>query len=173
MILTLTYIDAQGFKRFLKVTWEPFEVQFQSIETRFIDHTNIVVRLANAEHHIHFYRKETQDKQREESENSRQRLRTTYYTNSGTDEKLDERRRKILKWFSVDDFDKIHESHFRKRFQGTGEWLLNDHRFITWRDGAQSRLLWCYGARKFPISIPTSMWLISMDRLQQAQVKRY
>ena len=66
MLLTLSYVDAQGFKRFLRVTWEPFEQQFQSIETRFIHHTNIVVRLANAEHQIHFYKKEIQDKQRQE-----------------------------------------------------------------------------------------------------------
>ena len=58
----------QGFKRFLRVTWEPFETQFQSIETRFIHHTNIVVRLAGAEHQIHFYEKETQEKQRKEGE---------------------------------------------------------------------------------------------------------
>ena len=67
--LTLTFTDAQGFKLFLRVAWEPFEAQFQSIETRFIHHTNIVVRLAGAEvsgHQIHFYKKETQDKQRQE-----------------------------------------------------------------------------------------------------------
>lgn len=62
------YIDAQGFKLFLRIIWEPFESQFQSIETRFMHHTNIVVRLANAEHHSHYYRKETQEKQREEGE---------------------------------------------------------------------------------------------------------
>ena len=59
----LSYIDVQGFKQFLKVTWEQFEQQFQSIETRFIHHANIVVRLANAEHQIDFY----QDKKRNDS----------------------------------------------------------------------------------------------------------
>ena len=64
----LSYIDAQGFKQFLRVTWEPFESQFQSIETRFIHHTNIVVRLAGAEHQIHFYNQEAQYKQKQEGE---------------------------------------------------------------------------------------------------------
>lgn len=55
-------LDAHGFKRFLRVTWEPFEAHFQSIEARFIHHTDIVVRLAGAEQQIHFYK----DKQRQE-----------------------------------------------------------------------------------------------------------
>ena len=56
LVLTImSYTDAQGFKRFLRVTWEPFEAEFQSMETRFTHHTNIVVRLAGAEHLIHYY----------------------------------------------------------------------------------------------------------------------
>ena len=58
----------QGFKQFLKITWEPFEAHFRSIETRFIHHTNIVVRLAGAEHQIHFYNQEAQYKQKQEGE---------------------------------------------------------------------------------------------------------
>ena len=50
--------------QFLRVTWEPFETHFQSIETRFIHHTNIVVRIAGADHQI----QEFQDKQRHKSE---------------------------------------------------------------------------------------------------------
>lgn len=55
--------DAQGFRLFLKVAWEPFEEQFQSIETSFIEHINIIVRLANVEHQI-LYKGESQDNQR-------------------------------------------------------------------------------------------------------------
>ena len=58
----------QGFKRFLRVTWDPFEAQFQSIENGFIHHTTVVVRLAGAEHQIYFYNKETQEKQKQEGE---------------------------------------------------------------------------------------------------------
>ena len=57
--------------------------------------------------------------------------------------------RKILKWLSPEDFEETHERHFRKRFETTGQWLLDDPRFKNWRDEAKSGLLWCYGARKF------------------------
>ena len=58
------------------------------------------------------------------------------------------KRRKILKWLSFDDFEETHERHFQKRFENTGQWLLDDPRFTGWRDGAKSSLLWCHGARK-------------------------
>ena len=54
-LTSLYSIDMQSFKLFLRVTWEPFEAHFQSIETRFIHHTDIVVRLAGAEYQIHSY----------------------------------------------------------------------------------------------------------------------
>ena len=60
----------------------------------------------------------------------------------------DKKHRDILRWLSPDDFEEIHDKHFRKRYKGTGQWLLNDHRFVNWRDNAQSCLLWCHGARK-------------------------
>ena len=63
-------------------------------------------------------------------------------------EAASEMRRKILKWLSVDDFEETHNRHFKKRFENTGQWLLDDPRFGRWRDEAQSSLLWCYGARK-------------------------
>ena len=57
-------------------------------------------------------------------------------------------RNTILEWLSPDDFEETQMRHLRKRFQGTGQWLLDDPRFQSWRDEVQSRLLWCYGARK-------------------------
>ena len=60
---------------------------------------------------------------------------------------IDERRRKILKWLSPDDFEEVHERHVKKRFPNTGQWLLDDPRFISWRDETQSSILWCHGAR--------------------------
>ena len=66
------YLDAQGFKRFLRVVWEPFEAKFQPIEAKFIHHANIVVRLASVEHQTcfqtYFYTKEAQDKRKQEGE---------------------------------------------------------------------------------------------------------
>ena len=65
-LISQSGIDAQGFLQFLRVTWEPFEARFQSIETKFMHHANIVVRLTSAEHQIYFYQKEAQDNQRQE-----------------------------------------------------------------------------------------------------------
>ena len=63
----------------------------------------------------------------------------------------------ILRWLSPDDFEGTHERHFRKRFENTGQWLLDDPRFISWRDGAQSSMLWCHGARR--LHLYTYMYL--------------
>ena len=54
-------------------------------------------------------------------------------------------------WLAPDDFEQTHESHLKKRFGQTGQWLLDDPRFIGWRDDAQSSLLWCHGARKLEL----------------------
>ena len=62
-----------------------------------------------------------------------------------------ETRRNILRWLSLDDFEGTHEKYFEKRFQSTGQWLLDHPEFIKWRDGTQSSLLWCYGARKYSL----------------------
>ena len=130
----------------MKITWEPFEAQFQCIEAKFIHHTRIVVRLAGNEDQRYLLQKEAQGKQGQEGEfcSHRSAFRTANL-------EIDKRRRKVLEWLSSHDFDETHERYFNKRFQNTGQWLLDDTRFRSWRDGAQSSLLWCYGARKLPI----------------------
>ena len=65
-----------------------------------------------------------------------------------TKEQAYEMRKKILTWLSPDDFEGTHQGHFKKRFENTGQWLLNDLRFRDWKDGTKSSLLWCHGARK-------------------------
>ena len=98
---------------------------------------------ASAEHQN--YQKEFQ-----ESEHYHYKLgiSATYINFWGVGEKHDEENRKILSWLSPDDFECTHEGHLRKRFEKTGQWLLDDPRFISWKNGPQSSLLWCHGARK-------------------------
>ena len=72
----------------------------------------------------------------------------TAQVNLEIDERL--RQREILRWLSPDDVEKTHERHYRKLFQSTGQWLLDDPIFINWRDDAQPGLLWCHGPRKLP-----------------------
>ena len=57
-------------------------------------------------------------------------------------------RRKILRWLSSNDFEETQERHFQGGLGNTSQWLLEDPRFRDWRDGQQSSLLWCHGARK-------------------------
>ena len=64
MLIIYSIKDSQGFKLFLRVAWEPFEEEFQSMETCIVGHINIVVRLANAEHQV-LYKTESQENQRE------------------------------------------------------------------------------------------------------------
>ena len=63
----------------------------------------------------------------------------------------DKTRRQTLQWLAPGDFEEAHEGHFKKRFGNTGGWLLDDHRFTSWKDKTQSSLLWCHGARKWPL----------------------
>lgn len=137
----------RGFKLFLRLTWEPFEVQFQSIEARFIHHADIIVRLADVEHKSNYYKKEIQNNQKQEGEGNPYD-NVPHFINAPVDLNTDERRREILRWLSSDDFEDTHYKHFKKRFGNTGQWLLDDVRFTKWKDEAQSSLLWCHGARK-------------------------
>ena len=52
---------------------------------------------------------------------------------------------------------KTHERHLKKRFERTGQWLLDDSRFRNWKDETQSSLLWCYGACKSQLYLELNM----------------
>ena len=106
----------RGFKHFLRITWEPFEARFRSIEAGLIHHVDTVIRLENVER-----------------------------------QEAIEIHGQILEWLSSDDNEETHEGHYEKWCENTGQWLLDDHRFISWRDKTQSSLLWCHGARKWKL----------------------
>jgi hypothetical protein len=59
-----------------------------------------------------------------------------------------EKRHKVLAWLSTIDYEETHQKHFKKRFKGTGQWLLEHHHFTTWKDASGPGLLWCHGMRK-------------------------
>ena len=130
-----------------------------------MSHTVAVVRLSNVDH-----QNRVLEYQRKEGESCRTylsircSLSIAIFINLEIDElrnktKEVERRRNILKWLSTDDFEETHDRHFKKRFENTGQWLLDDPRFRDWRDGTQSSLLWCYGARKSQLYLYLSMCL--------------
>ena len=156
--------------------WEPFEARFGSIEARFSNHTIAVVRLANVDSQFRAlehqkqateYQNQAREYQNQVLEYQKRQGKYLYdYEQSRSSinfeideirrleedtkkkEEAYEIRRQILQWLSPGDFEETHESHFKKRFENTGQWLLEDSRFRNWRDEAQSGLLWCYGARK-------------------------
>lgn len=130
----------QGFRLFLTCVWEPFEIEFQPIEERFINHIDIIVRLANVEHQI-LYKRETQGNQ------GGSHIYTGHIVQQLTMD-IDRTRREILQWLSQDDFEETHIRHYNKRCENTGQWLLDDSRLISWQDDVESSLLWCHGARK-------------------------
>jgi len=123
------FVDKHGnqshwvsFRIFLRVTWEPFEEHFGSLNTRFRNNAEIVVRTANG------------------AEHQRQRLKEE------RDE--DKNRRELLLWLSELDFNQDHDVIFKKRHPNTGNWLLDTQEYKDWDNANQSSLLWCYGHRK-------------------------
>ena len=59
----LFYLDVKGFKLFFNQIWEPFEAQFDSIETSFSNHALTIVHLANID-----YQNRTLEYQKKEGE---------------------------------------------------------------------------------------------------------
>ena len=58
--------DRTGFRLFLKITWEPFEMKFRPIEARFMHHVLVIVRTANATQTLQEYEYRAQRNLQEE-----------------------------------------------------------------------------------------------------------
>ncbi|KAJ7453133.1 ankyrin repeat-containing domain protein [Mycena latifolia] len=55
-------------------------------------------------------------------------------------------RDEIIKWYAPLNFFLRQADIFSTRQPGTGEWLLNDHKFRAWRS-SRGKILWCRGIR--------------------------
>jgi hypothetical protein len=55
----------------------------------------------------------------------------------------------FLDWISTADFEKVHDSIYAKKHNGTGNWLIEKEEFRTWFSSSKSSLLWCHGKRKY------------------------
>ncbi|KAI5843808.1 hypothetical protein DFP73DRAFT_594819 [Morchella snyderi] len=138
------FVDDKGnqsrwvsFRVFLQITWEPFEENFNSLHSEFRNHVKIVIRTASIEEY--------------------ERLRSEKLLEE--EEKEDKDRYKVLSWFSELDFDHDHNRIFSKRYQDTGEWLVNSPDFKQWDDSKKSSLLWCYGSPGVGKSVLASLVL--------------
>jgi hypothetical protein len=56
-----------------------------------------------------------------------------------------EKRTRILGWLSSEPYIQHHEQMKEDVLPGTGQWLLSDMVFRTWRNGSDSSLLWLHG----------------------------
>ncbi|CAF9932835.1 hypothetical protein IMSHALPRED_009001 [Imshaugia aleurites] len=63
------------------------------------------------------------------------------------DDRAVEEREKALNWLSTVKHEQKHHDVRMPRMDGTGEWLLNEVAFRSWRDNSRSRdnVLWCHG----------------------------
>lgn len=50
---------------------------------------------------------------------------------------------------SLIDPDDDHDRIYGKRYDKTGQWLLQNPKFKDWETSPATSLLWCYGGRKF------------------------
>ncbi|KAA8902670.1 ankyrin repeat-containing domain protein [Sphaerosporella brunnea] len=124
------FVDKDGkpsrwvsFRVFLRITWEPFEANFNSLDARFRESVQIVMRMADI---VEIQRQYT-----------REAMEAT--------EKEDEERRKLLQWLSEFNFDIEHDTVFAKRHLDTGNWLIESPMFEDWQTPSGSSILWCYG----------------------------
>ena len=71
----------------------------------------------------------------------------------------DREREKISEWLSTVNYQQLHSSIRRPRVLGTGQWLLEDIRFKSWRDliSPKERTLCCYGIQGSGKSILASL----------------
>lgn len=55
------------------------------------------------------------------------------------------KRTKILKWLSPEPYLQHHEQAKREVLPGTGQWLLSDPLFNSWKKESVSSILWLHG----------------------------
>ena len=70
----------------------------------------------------------------------------------------------LLSQMTTIDFDANHADISSRRTDGTGNWLLNNHEYISWRDENYCRTLWCPGLPGAGKTILTSLVIDSLRR---------
>lgn len=59
-------------------------------------------------------------------------------------------RKSFFTWLGPSiDADRDHDAILQKRYNGTGNWILERHLFQQWYESSTSQLLWCWGVRMY------------------------
>ncbi|KAL0944581.1 uncharacterized protein CTRU02_202468 [Colletotrichum truncatum] len=148
------FYDEDGKKRntavfALRTQYKDFDVRFGEVKTNFKLHLDALEKrrdMANIRK-----MRSVHDKVHDISEMLKHEYGGSRKGTDGESERdkqkiyQEERRRRFLDWLPSLNFGEIQESNFDRLVPGSGDWLLDHHKFQTWRDSANSDLLWVYG----------------------------
>ncbi|KAK5051870.1 hypothetical protein LTR84_002673 [Exophiala bonariae] len=84
-----------------------------------------------------------------------------------------QRQEKILNWISTILPANRHMTIQRQRRQGTGDWLLENSRYIDWKSSTQSCTLWMYGKAGYGKSILASKVINDIQKRCEAEKTRH
>ncbi|WYZ34302.1 hypothetical protein EsH8_I_000578 [Colletotrichum jinshuiense] len=127
----------------IQAQWKPFEEVFGNINSDIQHHLSVLEHSASAA----TFSAVTSLKKR------------------GEEELAARERKELLQWLSDVDFDGVQASVLRKRWPGTGSWLLDHDHFKSWlQDASGPPLLWCNGGPGTGKSVLSS---VVVDHLQQ------
>jgi hypothetical protein len=135
------FVDASGspkklqtLKAFTHTQWKPFQAEFGAIKTS-LDHRKALLAdtahlvLLKCQQGMQVVQKDMQTTQREIQKGE------------------------FLAWLSKHNFVYKQMKTLDARYQGTGGWLFQTPEYIHWTTSSKSEILWCYGKRKFHISV--------------------
>ena len=156
MLLTPSrYLGSTSVRQFWRAQCVPFDDEFGKLERQFQHHLSVIQHSSQAEQ-LNLIQKINQDAD-EELHRVRQRDKSKLYYLSilmtspplnTTD--IAEERKSCLNWISKHDCENEHDTILFKRYLGTGNWLIEHHKFQEWLSSLTFTILWCFGKRKHP-----------------------
>ena len=144
------FIDAKGnqlkwksLRAFMHQQWEPFEIEFATIEEDLKHQFDMLLHATQALHFDHT-RKADEARRREEESMT---ICSNILWSRFIDTYLGKERSAFLAWVSSIDFEQTHVTTFAKKHGNTCDWLIREPKYQQWLSGSTSALLWCSGKR--------------------------
>lgn len=132
-------LELGTFRTFFRVQWQPFDVKFGEIKSRFTHHLS-VLQISAQEQQLSLLNQQLETLGTGFMKADLERVRVQ------SKEQIEERRN-FLEWISNDNYEEDFARIIKQRHRGTGIWLLEHDDFGKWKDEQHSNLLWCYGNR--------------------------